>query len=146
MLTKRINRQHTALIALLLSLTACSSPPKPTPVELEKGAPTAVNPSLPRIIPSTGVIASPVAIGTWTYHITLRDLQQAPDPTAYYALAHSDIAEVSSPSGEVWFRVRDWLRANGFHGVVHYHPALEGLTPVIHIELTKEGDRNDQKK
>jgi hypothetical protein len=125
------------VIIICSLLAACSSPPKPTPVELEKGAPIAVNAAIPRITPSTGVIASQAITGAWTYHITLRDLQQTPDPTAYYALAHSEVADVSAPSGAAWFEVRDWLLISGFHGVVHFHPALEGLTPVIHIELSR---------
>ncbi len=132
------------LIIVVLALAGCSSPPEPTPVEFGK-VNEIVTPSLPYMADFHGVIPSETNGLGWTFSRTFLTREDFTTPEYYYALAHADRVIVYTSKADLWFQVRDGLKAQGARGVIEWVCQSAFLPEQIKITFikTRQERKND---
>lgn len=117
-------RQHIIISLTALLLSACASPPPPTPVPWDAPG-WVVNTKLPQWQENSTIIPSASSPDRWS--VVIRAFSpQAPGRTSgeHYAVAHATRIVVESPMATDWFRAKYWLRQHGAQGVIGWQAAL----------------------
>lgn len=113
------------ILAMIIFLSGCSSPPPPTPIEWDKTH--SLNVSIPEWRENNLVIPSDTVSGRWIKILNnFKGDEGNYDISVYYAIAHSPVIVVHS-SGSSFFKTKAWLRKHGAKGVIQYKAATDCL-------------------
>ncbi|HFN3662554.1 TPA: cag pathogenicity island Cag12 family protein [Enterobacter hormaechei] len=111
------------IVALMIFLSGCSSPPPPTPIEWDKTQ--SLNTGIPEWRENNLVIPSDTVSGRWMKILNnFKGDEGNYDISVYYAIAHSPVIVVHT-SGGAFFKAKEWLRKLGAKGVIQYHPVTD---------------------
>ncbi|MGE2160925.1 cag pathogenicity island Cag12 family protein [Enterobacter hormaechei] len=116
------------LMVSVLFLSACSSPPEPPQIDWKQN-PETVNTQLMDWQPTYSVIKSDKINSSWVKVIhDFRPENRLYDDAVFYSVAHSDSVIVETNNGTDFFTAKNWLRANGANGVIHYRYKMNCLS------------------
>lgn len=111
------------ILAMIIFLSGCSSPPPPTPIEWDKTQ--SLNASIPEWRENNLVIPSDIVSGRWMKILNnFKGEEGNYDISVYYAIAHSPVIVVHT-SGSSFFKAKAWLRKHGAKGVIQYQPVTD---------------------
>ncbi len=108
--------------AMIVILSGCSSPPEPVQPEWDKPG-VEMNTTLPQWSENRVILPSSTVEGHWSIKMVFNPDAVYP-PDVWYAVVHSNQVIVKAPDGERYFRAKDWLRNNGYSGVISFQPKL----------------------
>jgi len=107
---------------MMVTLSGCSSPQEPVQPDWDKPG-EEMNTMLSQWSTNRVILRSPRVDGHWSIKMTFNPDAVYP-PNLWYAVAHSNQVIVKAPDGDRYFRAKDWLRNNGYSGVITFQPKL----------------------
>ncbi|PWC17120.1 hypothetical protein DDT52_16385 [Brenneria roseae subsp. roseae] len=108
--------------AVVVMFSGCSSPPEPVQPEWDKPG-VDMNTTRPQWSENRVMLLSPIIDDHWSIKMRFNPDAVYP-PNIWYAVVHSSQVIVNAPEGERYFRAKDWLRNNGYSGVIVFQPKL----------------------